>query len=61
MLIEEAVRFLSQVPPFQFLEEPLLRELVRAAGEERASRLAKVKVPPVLGQVKGAASAAVRP
>lgn len=27
MLIEEAVRFLSQVPPFQFLEEPLLREL----------------------------------
>ena len=30
MLIQEAVRFLSQVPPFQFLEEPLLRELAQS-------------------------------
>jgi len=30
MLIDETVRFLSQVPPFQFLEEPLLRELVQS-------------------------------
>jgi len=30
MLIDEAVRFLSQVPPFQFLEEPLLRELAQS-------------------------------
>jgi CBS domain-containing protein len=27
MLIDEAVRFLAQIPPFQFLEEALLREL----------------------------------
>ena len=27
MLIDDAVRFLSQIPPFQFLEGPLLREL----------------------------------
>ena len=30
MLIDEAVRFLSRIPPFQFLEEPLLRELVQS-------------------------------
>ncbi|MBK9795438.1 MAG: cyclic nucleotide-binding/CBS domain-containing protein [Holophagaceae bacterium] len=30
MLIDEAVRFLSQVPPFQFLEGPLLRELAQS-------------------------------
>jgi len=27
MLVEEAVRFLAQVPPFQFLEGPQLRAL----------------------------------
>jgi signal-transduction protein with cAMP-binding, CBS, and nucleotidyltransferase domain len=30
MLIEEAVRFLAQIPPFQFLEGPLLRELAES-------------------------------
>ena len=30
MLIEEAVRFLAQIPPFQFLEGPLLRELAQS-------------------------------
>jgi len=30
MLIDETVRFLAQVPPFQFLEEALLRELVQS-------------------------------
>jgi CBS domain-containing protein len=30
MLIEEAVRFLSQIPPFQFLEGALLRELAQS-------------------------------
>ena len=29
MLIEEAVRFLAQIPPFQFLEAPLLREVAK--------------------------------
>ena len=30
MLIEEAVRFLSQVPPFQFLETPALRSVAQS-------------------------------
>ena len=30
MLVDETVRFLAQVPPFQFLEEPVLRELVQS-------------------------------
>ncbi len=30
MLIEEAVRFLSQIPPYQFLEGPALRELAQS-------------------------------
>ena len=30
MLIEETVRFLSQIPPFQFLERTLLRELAQS-------------------------------
>jgi len=30
MLIDEAVRFLAQIPPFQFLEAPLLRELAQS-------------------------------
>lgn len=30
MLIEEAVRFLSQVPPFQFLDEPARRDLAQS-------------------------------
>lgn len=34
MLIEEAVRFLSQIPPFQFLEGPLLRELAQSLTME---------------------------
>jgi len=34
MLIEEAVRFLSQVPPFQFLEGPLLRQVARGLTME---------------------------
>jgi len=34
MLIEEAVRFLSQIPPFQFLEGPLLREVAQGLTVE---------------------------
>ena len=29
MLVDEAVRFLSQVPPFQFLDERQLREMAQ--------------------------------
>ncbi len=34
MLIDEAVRFLSQIPPFQFLEKGLLRELAHNLTKE---------------------------
>ncbi len=34
MLIDEAVRFLSQIPPFQFLEGPLRRELAQSLTME---------------------------
>jgi len=30
MLVDDAVRFLSQIPPFQFLEGPLLREVAQS-------------------------------
>jgi CBS domain-containing protein len=34
MLIEDAVRFLSQIPPFQFLEGPQLREVCKSLTME---------------------------
>lgn len=34
MLIDDAVRFLSQIPPFQFLEVPLLREVAQSLTME---------------------------
>ncbi|MDR3682344.1 MAG: DUF294 nucleotidyltransferase-like domain-containing protein [Geothrix sp.] len=34
MLIDDAVRFLSQIPPFQFLEGPTLRELTQSLTME---------------------------
>jgi CBS domain-containing protein len=34
MLIDDAVRFLSQIPPFQFLEAPLLREFSQGLSME---------------------------
>jgi CBS domain-containing protein len=34
MLIDDAVRFLSQIPPFQFLEGPLLREVCQSLTME---------------------------
>ena len=34
MLIDDAVRFLSQVPPFQFLEPDLLREVAQSLSME---------------------------
>ena len=34
MLIDDAVRFLSQIPPFQFLEGPVLRDVSKSLTME---------------------------